>query len=73
MACMGPQVNEGSVEDAYNFIMGYLATSYYIQNGPVVGPLPFLNEKWETLRQERNENFKYALRKLFELDAFESF
>jgi len=66
MPVMGPSENPIQVDEAYNFIMGYLSTAYSIQKFEA-------NPKELIRRQERNSYFREALRKLFELDSWEGF
>ena len=69
MPVMGPKENEQQVERAYKFVMLYLQRRYGIQKFPET-TINFLNPE---LRIERTAEFKEALRRLFELDAWEGF
>lgn len=67
MPVMGPHINDDDprVEEAYAFIMGYLKEGFGVQKFSCKYPFP-------ALRVERNDEFKRALWKLFELESWES-
>jgi len=73
MPCIGPRENTLSVEAAYKMIMLYLQRKYKIQDGEPPSVILGFKDKWLEERNQRNAEFKEALRRLFELDAWEGF
>lgn len=69
MPVIGPGISKDDerVEATYNHIMTYLSTIFNIQR------FPTKDSVMHALRVERNEEFKHALWKLFELESWESF
>jgi hypothetical protein len=68
MPVIGPK--EGSqYEEAYTYIMDYLKTKWHIQDSDWYGMMGKVKGPKE--RELRNAEFKEALRRLFELDAWE--
>ena len=63
---MGPNYSEDLVDKIYDDFMQILKDKYRQQNFPP-------NSTYVEIREERNKNFKNAIRLLVELDSWESF
>lgn len=70
MPVMGPTYSEREVDEIYDKFMKILAEEHSIQKFPVSNFWPTVD--WSKDRQERNAQFKEAIRRLVELEAWES-
>jgi hypothetical protein len=69
MPCMGPNINEEELHQAYNEIMTLLKEKYGLQKHQPF----FLSERMIGMRAAYNEQLRQALRNLFFQQASEDF